>query len=133
MNPTPEDFAARVRGEEQPTTEILFLENEFGMGHNLNREFVLKGVRKGRWKLVITEANAYFPPEDPTNDSLALYDLETDPGETINLFHEESSRPILTELTTLLNEHLRFLEETGFRDAAPVSISDDVQKSLKAL
>ncbi|MFT5689312.1 MAG: arylsulfatase A-like enzyme [Planctomycetota bacterium] len=126
-------FAARVRGESDASTEVLFLENEFGMGHNNNREFVLKGVRKGRWKLVITEANAFFSSDAPEAAPLALYDLEADPLESNNLFHLEVNRPIVTELKELLDEHLLFLQENGFRDAAPMAISEDVQRSLDAL
>ncbi|MEW6074396.1 MAG: sulfatase, partial [Planctomycetota bacterium] len=122
-------LAAPAAGREGP----YFLENEFGQNEGDRRSFVFKGVRSGRWKLVLTEANTYFPPGDPRYGSLALYDLAADPGEERNLIRDEAHRDLVRSLQERLAAHLAFLDETGFRDAEPAAISAEILGNLKAL
>ena len=110
---------------------LLYLENEFGQTHESNRDFVLNGVREGPYKLVLTEFNAYFPPED--HGGQALFNLDVDPGETENLITSEEHRPIVERLLERLLAHSHFLSETGFRDVEPAVLSADLTESLKAL
>ncbi len=126
-------FASAIREPSWTPPAQYYLENEFGQDYADQRAFVFKGVRKGRWKLVITEANQFFPPLDPRYGSLALYDLVSDPKERNNLIHEEEHRARVTEMKELLETHLTFLDETGFRDAEPAAISEDILGNLRAM
>jgi len=123
--------AAAVRAGEPRPVAPLFLENEFGTEEWDHWSFVLSGVRQGPYKLVLTEANAYFPPEE--GGGQALYDLASDPGELENLIADEGRRPLVEELLAKLRTHARFLAETGFRDAAPAALSPEVEAGLRAL
>ncbi len=124
-------FAESARQPDWTGPEYLFLENEFGQDHNANRDFVLNGVRSGPWKLVLTEQNINFPPEE--FGSVALYNLEQDPGETVNLIDREEHRAVVERLTDELRAHAMFLDESGFRDIKPASISPEIEASMRAL
>ena len=126
-------FAQFVRGEEWETPRTYFIESEFGHDEHDTRSFVFTGVREGRWKLVLTEANAYFPPENPKYGREALYDLENDPGETQNLFHEPEHRELVQRLLGELLAHSEHLSQTGFRDVEPAALDAATQESLRAL
>lgn len=114
-------------------TGELFIENEYGQDHGDNRSFVFSGVRSGRWKLVLTERNEFYPPEE--HGASALYDLAADPLEQDNLIASEEHRPLIQRLLDRLQEHAAFLEAEGFRDAAPTSVDPDsaLGAQLKAL
>ncbi len=126
-------FANAMRDPRWKAELPYFLENEFGPEHTQNRSFVFNGVRKGDWKLVLTEENVYFPPDDPRYGREALYNLADDPAERDNLIHDVQHAALVRELLDKLRQHSEFVTTTGFRDIAPASLSADVEKSLKAL
>ncbi len=128
-----ESFAAAFENEDWKPERLYYLENEFGQGHSDHRAFVFSGVRQGRWKLVLTEQNAFFPVENPENDSEALYDLLNDPGETVNLIADPAYRDVIEELLAKLQEHGEFLFDTGFRDIEPATLTPEIQANLEAL
>jgi len=114
-------------------TGDLFIENEYGQDHNDNHSFVFSGVRSGRWKLVLTERNEFFPPAE--YGASALYDLASDPLEQDNLIASEEHRPLIQRLLDRLEEHSIFLQTEGFRDAAPSTVDPNsaLGAQLKAL
>lgn len=111
----------------------LFLESEFGQDDTNHREFVFTGVRKGRWKLVLTEENEFFPPKDPRYGREALYDLDADPQEKRNLFLHEEHQDLVKGLLDEMRKHAKFLQEQGFRDLPPAALTPEVEAALKAL
>ena len=108
--------------------ETYHLENEFGMELSDRRSFVFNGVRRGRWKLVLTEADAYKGELGPQ-----LYDLESDPLEQHNLITAEQHHELIQELIDELYAHTAFLDETGFRDLVPARPSAETAAHLAAL
>ena len=96
-----------------------------------NRPF--NGVRQGPLKLVLTEQNAYFPPQNPANDSEALYDLSADPLETNNLIADPAFKAKADAMLDQLRTHAEFLFETGFRDVEPSALTPEVRANLEAL
>ena len=126
-------FASIVQGEEWSKPRTYFIESEFGQNEHDTRSFVFTGVREGRWKLVLTEANAYFPPQNPMYGGEALYDLEADPEETTNLFHEPEHKELVERLIAELVKHSQYLSETGFRDIEPAALDSSMQAELRAL
>ncbi len=126
-------FAAALHTDDWAADYEYFLENEFGPDDSNQRAFVFTGIRKGRWKLVLTEQNAYFPPQNEANDSEALYDLAADPNETNNVIHMPEHRALVEQLLGKLREHAEFLYATGFRDVEPAAISPEIRANLEAL
>ncbi len=126
-------FAGALRDRRWSGDTEYFLENEFGQDYGNQRAFAFTGVRKGRWKLVLTEHNAFFPPENPANARQALYDLWNDPAEEKNLIGAEEHRAIAEGMLEGLRRHSQFLVESGFRDATPSALTPDVEASLRAL
>jgi len=124
-------FAAAARDGEQDELRPIYLENEFGTGAHDDRAFVFKGVRSGPWKLVVTEENAYFPPQ--AYGKMALYNLHDDPEEKVNLFEDERYGDVIARLFEGLQEHSKHLEETGFRDAAPAELDPALEAQLRHL
>lgn len=76
--------------------------------HSINGSFA---IRKGPWKLLLCPDSGGWSaprPGTPTAKELAplqLYNLDMDPGETINLAGEQHN--IVRELVSLLEEHVR--------------------------
>jgi arylsulfatase A-like enzyme len=126
-------FHAEVLGPGAPEPELHFLESEFGQDDSNPRAFVFTGVRRGPWKLVLTEQNQFFPPADPRHGREALYDLVTDPSERRNLFQEQEHQALIAGLLDRLREHARFLQEQGFRDLPPAALTKEVEAELRAL
>ncbi len=126
-------FAGALRDRRWSREQEYFLENEFGQDYSDQRAFVFTGVRKGRWKLVLTERNAFFPPENPANARQALYDLWNDPAEEKNLIGAEEHRAIAEGMLEGLRRHSQFLVDSGFRDVTPSALTPDVEASLRAL
>jgi len=131
-------FAARLLGGTEgapppPAPDELFLESEFGQDESNQRAFVFTGVRRGNWKLVLTEQNEFFPPTNPRYGREALYDLAEDPAEHRNLFLERKDEAQLEGLLVPLRTHAKFLQENGFRDVPPAILTPDMEASLKAL
>ena len=124
-------FAGALGDEPWEPEAHYFLENEFGQGDADHRAFVLTGVRRGRWKLVLTERNAFFPPDATGRE--ALYDLASDPRERHNLIREDRVRDVVEDLLGRLQRHSVFLAENGARDVPPTALAPDVEASLKAL
>jgi arylsulfatase A-like enzyme len=114
-----------------PAAAPIFLESEFGTDYADPRAFVFLGVRQGRWKLVLTQRNAWFPPE--VHGAEALYDLARDPRERENLARSERGRERAAALVRVLDQHAAFLAERGLRGTQPSILPDDVRASLKAL
>jgi len=126
-------FHARLRAREEPEHEDIFLESEFGQDESDPRSFVFTGLRTGRWKLVLTERNQYFPPSDPRYGRGALYDLAADPEERRNLFRADDNQALIHGLLERLRHHAQFLVEQGFRDVPPAALTPEVEAGLKAL
>ncbi|MEQ1895140.1 MAG: sulfatase-like hydrolase/transferase, partial [Planctomycetota bacterium] len=126
-------FHARIEAGGAVPAAPLYLESEFGQDDSNQRAFVFNGVRSGRWKLVLTEQNQFFPPSDPRFGREALYDLETDPSERRNLFRDEEHEALVARLLDELRRHAQFLQEQGFRDVAPAALTPEVEAGLKAL
>jgi len=126
-------FHERILAAAPDTTGPLFLESEFGQDDSNHRAFVFSGVRSGRWKLVLTEQNQFFPPEDPRFGREALYDLVTDPSERRNLFREKEHEALVARLLDELRRHAQFLQDEGFRDVAPAALTPEVEAGLRAL
>lgn len=116
-----------------PPSAAHFLESEFGQDDADPRAFVFNGVRQGQWKLVLTEKNQFFPPQDPRNGREALYDLGTDPAERRNLFLEERHQDLVQDLLARLRAHAQFLQEHGFRDVPPAALTPEIEAGLRAL
>jgi arylsulfatase A-like enzyme len=76
------------------------------------------GVRVGQWKLI----------EGPEEQTLELFDLEADPGETRNLVAEEPERTV--ELTDLLRD---WRQQHRSSAPAPGPISEEDRARLEAL
>jgi arylsulfatase A-like enzyme len=125
-------FASRIQGDGPRAERELFVENEFGEDDHDIRSFVLKSVRRGPWKLVLTEQSKYRPPGEgyPAKE---LYNLEEDPHERNNLFQDERFSDEERALVEALLGHGTFLEETGFRDVAPAELSPELEAELRAL
>ena len=128
-----QSFARALTDPDWTPLTDYFLENEFGHDENDTRSFVFTGVRRGSFKLVLTERNAYFPPQSPQYEGEALYDLARDPGETTNLISDPAHRELVEELLARLREHSEFLFETGFRDIEPAALTPEIQANLNAL
>ncbi len=126
-------FHARLRAREDPASETIFLESEFGQNELDPRSFVFSGVRAGRWKLILTEQNQFFPPADPHYGREALYDLSGDPEERRNLFREAEHQALIRGLLERLRRHAKFLEEQGFRDVPPAALTPEIEAGLRAL
>jgi arylsulfatase A-like enzyme len=126
-------FHARLRDPARPESEDIFLESEFGQDDSDPRSFVFTGLRTGRWKLVLTEENQFFPPSDPRYGAGALYDLMADPEERRNLFRADDKQALIHGLLDRLRRHSQFLEEQGFRDVPPAALTREVEAELKAL
>ncbi|RKY17090.1 MAG: hypothetical protein DRQ55_16590 [Planctomycetota bacterium] len=109
----------------------LYMESEFGTDDSNHRSFVFSGVRQGQWKLVLTEENAYFPPA--TYGAQALFNLDEDPEEQVNLIEREEHRELVSELLEGLSSHATFLQGAGFRDVEPASMDPEVLQQLQAL
>jgi arylsulfatase A-like enzyme len=124
-------FAAALLDEGWREPGQYYLENEFGQDDGDQRAFVFNGVRSGPWKLVLTEQNAFFPPQRYGGE--ALYNLDEDPGETKNLIHEEGHREIVERMLEGLRKHATFLAERGFRDHAPTVMTPEIEANLRAL
>ncbi len=126
-------FHARLAEAEASPEAPLFLESEFGQDDTNHRAFVFTGLRLGKWKLVLTEENQFFPPNDPRYGREALYDLETDPDEQRNLFLDQEHQDLVRGLLDELREHSKFLQEQGSRDVPPAALSPDIEAGLRAL
>jgi arylsulfatase A-like enzyme len=126
-------FHARLAEDAPGVEPELFLESEFGQDDSNHREFVFTGVRKGSWKLVLTEENSFFPPSDPRYGREALYDLSADPAERRNLFLQREHEALVKELLDEMRKHAKFLQEQGFRDRPPATLSPEIEASMKAL
>jgi arylsulfatase A-like enzyme len=124
-------FHERLLASAPDDSELLYMEAEFGQDDSDHRAFVFSGVRKGPWKLVLTEKNQFFPPERHGRE--ALYDLAMDPAEKKNLFREPAQQALIEGLLARLRTHAQFLQDHGFRDIAPAALTPDVEASLKAL
>lgn len=85
----------------------------FQYGHRLY------GIRGQRWKLIV----------NPGRDKSELYDLETDPLETVNLVNEHAT--IASELAERINAWRAGLQEST--SPVPVSLSAEETEQLKVL
>jgi len=128
-----QSFAGSLRDPDWLPSSEYFLENEFGQDDANQREFVFSGIRSGRWKLVLTERNAFFPPRHSAHGREALFDLENDPEERENLIANEEHRDLIAGLLERLESHSEFLFTTGFRDVKPAALDPDIEASLAAL
>jgi arylsulfatase len=126
-------FHARIEAGGDEPVGPLYLESEFGQDDSNHRAFVFSGVRSGRWKLVLTEENQFFPPSDPRYAREALYDLVSDPSERRNLFREKEHEALVARLLDELRRHAQFLQDEGFRDIAPAALTPEVEAGLRAL
>jgi len=125
-------FHDRIQGTGAIASAPLYLESEFGVDDSDHREFVFSGVRQGQWKLVLTQKNQWFPPDDPRG-SQAFYDLGADPDERRNLIKDTSQRERIQAMLAGLTKHASFLQEKGFRDIAPAALTPEVEANLRAL
>ncbi len=125
-------FRAAFETENWEDPELAFLENDFGMRHDESRSFVLRGVRRGPWKLVLTEESLYRPPADGYPEQ-ELYHMGLDPLEQDNLFFEEQHRPLVDELIQALFEHGSFLETFGLRDGEEAIFGAAIEAQLEQL
>lgn len=107
----------------------LFMDSQFGMEHDESESFVFKGLRWGQYKLVNTESNAYFP-DSPT---FALYDLEKDPNEMVNLIEDPRYEAIRNDM---IDRHLaqkEFIKEHGIGDTGEMELDAETIAELQAL
>lgn len=109
-----ESFAAAASADDWAGRELVFLENQFGMGQHDNDDFIHTGLRQGRWKLIHTEKSKFRPAKRgyPTEE---LFDLEADPLERNNLYDDPRYTDLIMDLEGLLAAHLQFLEDEGLR------------------
>jgi len=124
-------FHDRLVDPAAPPAELLYMESEFGQDDHDHRQFVFNGLRKGSWKLVLTEKNLFYPPDRYGRE--ALYDLARDPEERRNLFHEEAHQALVEGMLGRLRTHAQFLQDEGFRDLPPATLTPDVEANLRAL
>jgi arylsulfatase A-like enzyme len=115
-----------------PAERALFLENEFGMGHAVDNDFVLSGLRRGPFKLILTERHRYRSPR-AGHPAQEFYDLDADPLERDNLILAEEHQERIGRMVRELLEHSEFLASEGLRDAAPAVMDDATRDQLKAL
>jgi arylsulfatase A-like enzyme len=126
-------FHARLRALDEPEHQDIYLESEFGQDDSDPRSFVFTGLRTGRWKLVLTEENQFFPPSDPRYGTGALYDLVADPEERRNLFRADDNQALIQGMMERLRRHSQYLAEHGFRDVPPAALTPEIEAELKAL
>lgn len=111
----------------------LFLENEFGMGHAVDNDFVLSGMRRGPYKLILTERHRYRPPGD-AHPAQEFYDLSQDPAEERNLIADPEHQERIGQMVRELMTHSEFLANQGLRDdGAPAVMDAATRDQLKAL
>lgn len=72
-----------------------------------NSWFDERAMRSERWKLVLRDFTA-----DPRPRNNALFDLVNDPGESNNLYYQESSRQALMQQLELMLKHAEDLQDT---------------------
>ncbi|MEE4285589.1 MAG: hypothetical protein V2I31_05555, partial [Mariniphaga sp.] len=75
--------------------------------HSLNGHF---SIRKGNWKYIDAKGHGGFAQikEEVPQDSVQLYNMETDPVETTNVYKENPE--VVQELKSLLEKY----KEQGF-------------------
>lgn len=125
-------FAPWLDPTAEPTEQPLFLENEFGMGHAADNDFVLSGLRRGPYKLVLTERHRYRSPS-AGHPAQEFYDLSRDPKEQDNLIFADEHQERIGRMVRELVEHTEFLAAEGLRDDAPAVMDEATRDQLKAL
>ncbi len=87
--PDGHDLTPLLKGEDAPVRELAMTENVWS-----------KALRWGPWRFV------HYPKQLFGFDVGELYNLEKDPDETTNLYHEASAQATLSECRRQLMEHL---------------------------
>ncbi|MBI3820925.1 MAG: sulfatase [Planctomycetes bacterium] len=126
-------LAPLLKQADYKTRDKLFLEDEFGENENDIRSFVMNGIRVGPWKLILNERNAYRPPEDPKYGREELYNLESDPSEKKNIFHDDKHRDVIIKFLEELQKHASFLADKGLRSIPPAVLSPEIRAELKRI
>lgn len=108
-----------------------FVENEFNMGQAPIPDFIHQGIREGPWKLILTEKSRFRPIDKYPFEE--LYDLSADPGETRNLFYDESQEDRVERMMGRLRTHRTFLDAMGLRDGATKELNADELEQLRML
>jgi arylsulfatase A-like enzyme len=125
-------FAPWLDPAADPGERALFLENEFGMGHAVDNDFVLSGLRRGPYKLILTERHRYRSPS-AGHPAQEFYNLSADPAEQDNLIFAEEHQERIGRMVRELLEHSEFLAAEGLRDDAPAVMDEATRDQLKAL
>jgi len=118
------DLTPLLRGEGEPLRDAAFTENPWS-----------KAMRWGKWRFV------YYPPELFDGEEHGeLYDLEADPDETRNLYHEPDHRDVVERCrerllrwlivsTRPVTAHPRLAQGGGVADAPTGEIAADAKLS----
>jgi len=120
-----------VRGREATTPNPGFVENEFNMSQRRDPDFVLRGLRDGPLKLIVTLESRYRPVG--RYPGFELFDLAVDPGELVNLFDLPEQAERTEALLERLDVHWKFLEAHGLRDGEALELTDEMKRQLQAL
>jgi arylsulfatase len=120
-----------VRGRDTTTPNPGFVENEFNMSQRPDPDFVLRGLRDGPLKLIVTLESRYRPVGK--YPGFELYDLAKDPGELVNLFDLPEQAERTEALLERLDAHWKFLEARGLRDGEALELTDEMKRQLQAL
>ena len=113
-------FAAALHGEPMPDDwrEAVYYRYWMHMAHNLEVPAHF-GIRTDRYKLIffygIDFEGSGRPPKPPTPAAWEFYDLEKDPSEMINRYHEPAYQDIIAEMKVQLRDTR---EELNENDAA---------------
>ncbi len=90
-------LAPALRGDAPAPAAPVFSELAFGYQRYRDHDRQVM-IREGRYKLVL-----FQDPQNPRKfrgqEDGALYDLESDPGETINRYYDPAARPIINRLS----------------------------------
>jgi arylsulfatase A-like enzyme len=123
--------ADAVRGSAGAGLGLGFVENEFNMSQSPDPDFVLRGLRLGPYKLIVTLESRYRPVGRYPGEE--LFDLSRDPGERTNLFDLPEQAARTEELLERLAAHWTFLESRGLRDGEVRELTEDQKRELRAL
>ena len=112
-----------------PGRTAVFAESDFQLIHPENRRYFIPGPA-GRWSSVFDGRHKLIQIPKPGGSLLEMYDLERDPGETINLAQDGPEAGVRLRL---LGELQRFTDYGAGEQAPPRDIDPEELERLRSL